>query len=33
MGRRARERCLALYTLAEVSRLLKDVVERVTSSV
>jgi len=33
MGRRARERCLALYTLAETSRLLKDVVQRVTSSV
>jgi len=30
MGRRARERCLALYTLAEVSRRLEQVVRRVT---
>lgn len=33
MGRRARERCLAVYTLAESSRLLEEVVRRVLPTV
>ena len=33
MGRRARERCLAMYTLAETSRLLEEVVLRVVDAV
>ena len=33
MGRRARERCLAVYTLAETSRLLEEVVRRVLNTV
>ncbi len=33
MGRRARQRCLASYTLAETSRLLEEVVLRVADAV
>ncbi len=32
MGRRARERCLAIYTLAETSRLVEEVVRRVLNA-
>jgi hypothetical protein len=33
MGRRAREGCLTMYTLAETSRLLEEVVLRVVKAV